>query len=446
MADLVKVFSGFLLLAIGIAVLILNIFYNLREFIIILGLIVGICGLYLIYTSTSNHIISFGNENQVLGKPTSTKDKIKNFDVENFGENININLKKPNQEKTKLEDLGSFSFESLEDSTPYRSYDDEEENEIEDKDSKLVLKVKNPTSKFTDKKYQFTPNYERPLKITRKPTKKEGHSNGFLNIANIPKAKKSEKIEEVLAENGHNSPSDLVYNNDFEDFVNVDHSHDLPNEDEDYGLYNENPLDDANIYGTPFELSNEVLPEETSDDFVRPDSIPKPSPVSDDEIKIDPNNPESLPIPKLLRSYVISSNGRISTQEAFDRLSENAVNEICLITSSLKDLSHNFLENISNIPTKIIIEDIDSTDLSEALILNSITNKNVEIRTMPKLDTINLIVDNDYALIVSDSEEDKDFQYGAVYTDKPSIEDIKTMFNSTWDIAETINRNELATA
>ena len=44
-------------------------------------------------------------------------------------------------------------------------------------------------------------------------------------------------------------------------------------------------------------------------------------------------------------------------------MSANAVNEICLITSSLKDLSHEFLENISNIPTKIIIEDIDTASM-----------------------------------------------------------------------------------
>jgi hypothetical protein len=445
LADLVKVFSGFLLLAMAIAVLILNMFYNLREFIVILGLIVGVCGLYLIITSTSNQIITFGNENQVLGKTTSTKDRIKNLDVEGLSDNININLKRPKFEKTKIEDMDSLNFEDLENSGSYRSYDDYEDSDDED-DSKLVLKVQNPTSKFTDKTYQFTPNYERPLKITRKPTKKEGRSNGLLNISNIPKSKKSEKIEEVLAENGHNSDS-VVYNTDFEDFVNEDHSRELPNNDEDYGFYNDNPLNEANIYGSPFELSNLTDLPENQDKVVSPNTIPDTiTPIKEDEIEIDPNNPESLPIPKLLRSYVISSNGRISTQEAFDKLSANAVNEICLITSSLKDLSHEFLENISNIPTKIIIEDIDTADLSEALILNSIVKKNVEIRTMPKLDTINLIIDDDYALIVSDSEEDKRFQYGAVYTDKTSIDDIRNMFDSTWNIAHAVNSQVLAHA
>ena len=73
-------------------------------------------------------------------------------------------------------------------------------------------------------------------------------------------------------------------------------------------------------------------------------------------------------------------------------------------------------------------------------------NKNIEIRTMPKLNTINLIIDDDYALIVSSSEEFESTQYGAIYTDYDSIDDVKKLFYSTWEFAEKIHSIELMTS
>ncbi len=440
MAELLKVFSGFLLLAMGIAIFILNLFYNFRGFVLIIGGILGIVGLAIILTSGPTKIISFGNDKKVFkGESDSPVDKFKNIEVKGLGENINLNLQKPN-----LDEMDSFKFESLENAQKNIS------NKVNDiynsapsrKNPKAVLKVESNTSEFTDKTYQFTPNYERPLKITRKPAKKQGHKSKLFNISNIPKSDKSKRIEEELA-NGtveKLDPNLYLTNDDLDkgEFIHVDHSQD--------GLYT--PEGDYLGYEEPRVDEKPVMVEETVPDEVIP-NVPVEDlfeDEKDDEIVIDPNNPESIPIPKLLRSYVIGSNGQISTQEAFDQLSTKANHEVCLITTSLKDLSHDFLNNISNIPTKIIIEDMDLSDLSEELVVSSMINQNVEIRTMPKLDTINLIIDEDYALIVSDSEEDKTFQYGAVYNDHESVGDIRTMFDSTWNLAERIHTPEFASA
>ncbi|WP_295721916.1 hypothetical protein [uncultured Methanobrevibacter sp.] len=431
MANYLKVFSGILLLAMGIAILILNYFYKFREFIIVLGMIIAIVGLLIILTSGSTKIISFGNDKRVFReKSKSPADKFKNMEIKGLNNMPN------------LDDIDSFNLGSLENAQKNIS------NKVNDiyksvpskKNPKAVLKVESNTSKFTDKTYQFTPNYERPLKITRKPAKKQGHNTGLFNISNIPKSDKSKVIEEELGKNNlEKLDSNLYLNKDdlsHGEFIHVDHSQDdFYSPEGDYIGYREPVSDDESVVVEDNTLEEEIVPVPVEDLFEDDE---------DGEIVIDPNNPESIPIPKLLRSYVIGSNGKISTQEAFDELSAKANREVCLITTSLKDLSHDFLLNISNIPTKIIIEDMDLSDLSEKLVISSIINKNVEIRTMPKLNTINLIIDNNYALIVSDDEEDENFQYGAVYDDNKSIDDIKNMFDSTWNLAEKIYTPEFA--
>lgn len=319
--------------------------------------------------------------------------------------------------------MPEFNFDSLKNAPEHltNKVDNfyEDTNDASDVMSKAVLKVKPTKSNYTSKTYQFTPNYERPVKVTRRPAKKQ--STGF-DVSKIPESEKAHEIDEELVKTNdeamiynQNSSNYNVPNSD--EFIEV--QHDLNDNDEDYGVYNDFDLDDSEIYGEPFELDNTV-----NDIESKPVSLSKPNKTNDDEIKIDPNNPESLPIPKLLKSYVISPEGRISTQEASEKLSAMAVNNILLITKSLNDMSHKFLDNLSNVYTRIIVEDFDSSDLSTALVISSLIGKNVEIRTMPVLDAINLVIDDSYALIVSDDETNKEFQYGAVYSDKKSISDM----------------------
>ncbi|WP_042708004.1 hypothetical protein [Methanobrevibacter wolinii] len=433
MADLLKVFSGFLLLAMGVAIFILNIFYYLKSFILIIGLILALAGLYLIIKATN--VISIENTKEILNDSTKSNTKLNKLNSKGITDSINFNLDKRN-----VESMPEFNFDSLKNAPEHltNKVDNfyEDTNDASDVMSKAVLKVKPTKSNYTSKTYQFTPNYERPVKVTRRPAKKQ--STGF-DVSKIPESEKAHEIDEELVKTNdeamiynQNSSNYNVPNSD--EFIEV--QHDLNDNDEDYGVYNDFDLDDSEIYGEPFELDNTV-----NDIESKPVSLSKPNKTNDDEIKIDPNNPESLPIPKLLKSYVISPEGRISTQEASEKLSAMAVNNILLITKSLNDMSHKFLDNLSNVYTRIIVEDFDSSDLSTALVISSLIGKNVEIRTMPVLDAINLVIDDSYALIVSDDETNKEFQYGAVYSDKKSISDIKSMFESTWNIAEPVKED-----
>jgi len=433
-ADLLKVFSGFLLLAMGVAIFILNIFYYLKSFILIIGLILALAGLYLIIKATN--VISIENTKEILNDSTKSNTKLNKLNSKGIADSINFNLDKRN-----VESMPEFNFDSLKNAPEHltNKVDNfyEDTNDASDVMSKAVLKVKPTKSNYTSKTYQFTPNYERPVKVTRRPAKKQ--STGF-DVSKIPESEKAHEIDEELVKTNdeamiynQNSSNYNVPNSD--EFIEV--QHDLNDNDEDYGVYNDFDLDDSEIYGEPFELDNTV-----NDIESKPVSLSKPNKTNDDdEIKIDPNNPESLPIPKLLKSYVISPEGRISTQEASEKLSAMAVNNILLITKSLNDMSHKFLDNLSNVYTRIIVEDFDSSDLSTALVISSLIGKNVEIRTMPVLDAINLVIDDSYALIVSDDETNKEFQYGAVYSDKKSISDIKSMFESTWNIAEPVKED-----
>ena len=65
-------------------------------------------------------------------------------------------------------------------------------------------------------------------------------------------------------------------------------------------------------------------------------------------IKIDVNHPESLPVPKLLRSFVVYGDGLITSSEAFDKLATDVNKEIMLEIPSLNDLSDRFFITCSN--------------------------------------------------------------------------------------------------
>ncbi|WP_297982623.1 hypothetical protein [uncultured Methanobrevibacter sp.] len=158
-------------------------------------------------------------------------------------------------------------------------------------------------------------------------------------------------------------------------------------------------------------------------------------------IKIDPNNPESLPIPKLLNSYVICEKGILTSQEAFEEVASHSKEEILLEAPTIKDMGERFLSSIAQIKTRIIIQEFDLEDISYVLLLSSLIKKGVEIKTMPLVNSFNLIGDTSHALLISNSVSEDDFEYGAVYTDKDSVENIKELFNSSWEIAKDLEIN-----
>ena len=163
----------------------------------------------------------------------------------------------------------------------------------------------------------------------------------------------------------------------------------------------------------------------------------------EETIKIDPNNPESIPIPKLLNSYVICEKGILTSQEAFEEVASHSKEEILLEAPTIKDMGDRFLSNLSKIKSRVIIEEFDLEDLSYVLLLSSLIRKGVEIKTLPSVDSFNLIGDTSHALIISNSIDEDDFEYGAVYDDEESVENIKKLFESSWELANDLNINAI---
>lgn len=187
----------------------------------------------------------------------------------------------------------------------------------------------------------------------------------------------------------------------------------------------------------PIDESIAELPEEESISKEGLDNIIPDS--SDNTIQIDPNNPESLPIPKLLNSYVICEKGILTSQEAFEEVASHSKEEILLEAPTIKDMGERFLSSIAEIKTRVIIQEFDLEDISYVLLLSSLIKKGVEIKTLPIVNSFNLIGDTSHALLISNSVDEEDFEYGAVYTDEPSIENIKELFESSWKIANDLD-------
>jgi hypothetical protein len=234
-----------------------------------------------------------------------------------------------------------------------------------------------------DKQLTFTPHYGKPLKVTRAPKRRE--EDYF-----------SEEIPEFVVET-------------------TDKSNEIQR-----ALAQEEP-----IIEPVRDIQTEVAPEV----------------AANRDIKIDINHPESLPVPKSLKSYVISEGRVMSSQEAFDDLAINVNKEIMLEIPSLTDLSDRFLSHVPTIYSRVIIDEFDISDMSYMFLISSLLKQGVHIKTVPKVHTINLITDDSHAMIIS--EGSNDMEYGAIYNDRNSISNIRADFEKTWSIASNLDENIL---
>ena len=163
-------------------------------------------------------------------------------------------------------------------------------------------------------------------------------------------------------------------------------------------------------------------------------TLPRPTSVS--------SVAESLPIPKLLNSYVICDRGILTSQEAFEEVAKHSKEELLLEVQSINDLTDSFLSSLTNVKSRVIIQDVDLDDSNYKDLLSSLMEKGVEIRTLSSIDSFNLISDDSYALLISNAVDEDSVEYGAVYNDADSISNIKSLFESSWQIAKSIELNE----
>ena len=384
MGNTIKLVSGFILFVIGILIAYETSVYNLLDILLIVGLIISIVGIILIISyfveynadRTTNMIKEFLKSNEGNGPSLGRSERKSN--------NVNGPLK-------VRRDFNEYEDEDYQDLVldDYEEYDTSQflREDYED-NPKAVLNVvpQEEISVDFDKQLNFTPHYDKPLKVTRTPKKRQ---DDYF-------------VEEIPQFNVENDKSNEI--------IRV--------------LSQEPPAVEENSIDTVTQVAPEIAGER--------------------DIKIDINNPESLPVPKLLKSYVISDKGLVTSKEAFDELAINVNKEIMLEIPSLNDLSDRFLSHVPTIYSRVIIDEFDVSDMSYMFLISSLIKQGVHIKTVPKVHTVNLITDDSHAMIISEGQND--FEYGAIYEDRNSISNIRADFEKTWNIASNLDENVIISA
>ena len=381
----IKLVSGIILLVIGALIAYETMAYNLIDILLIVGLIIAIVGFILLvsYFVESNAERTTNKIKEFIESREGNGPSFGTFDRKSNKNSSNGPLKV----RKEYNEYDGSEFKELEvDDTPSSdgSYfnDDYEYDE-----SKAVLNVvPQPEAEVDfDKELDFTPHYGKPLKVTRAPKRRtEDYFAEEVPEFVVESTDKSNEIQRALAE-------------------------------------------EAPALEPVRNIPAEVAPE-----------------MPAREIKIDVNNPESLPVPKSLNSYVISDQGVLTSSEAFENLAIHVNKEIMLEIPSLNDLSDRFLSHVPTIYSRVIINEFDVSDMSYMFLISSLLKQGVHIKTVPKVHSINLITDDSYAMIISEGKDE--MEYGAIYNDRNSISNIRADFEKTWNIASNLDENILMSA
>ena len=388
MGNTIKLVSGFILFVIGALIAYETMAYNLLDILLVVGVIISIVGIVLAFSyfldssadRTTNKIKEFLESNEI------NSGSFNGFDRRSSNQNGPLKVRQ-NYEDYGYDDGGEYEYEG-----GYEEFDADDfetpsprsflRSTVEDNPKAVLNVASQPETEVNfDNQLDFTPHYDKPIKVTRAPKRRE--QDYF--VEEIPpfvveETDKTNEIKRVLSE---------------EPIVS--------------------------------EVS-EVIPE-----------IQDLNPPRD--IKIDVNNPESLPIPKSLNSFVVYNGGLVTSKEAFDQLAVNVNKEIMLEIPSLNDLSDRFLSHVPTIYSRVIIDEFDVSDMSYMFLISSLLKQGVHIRTVPKVHTVNLITDDSHAMIISEGQND--LEYGAIYDDRNSISNIRSDFEKTWSIASNLDENIL---
>ena len=382
MENTIKLVSGFILFVIGVLIAYETAVYNLIDILLVVGLIISIVGIILIvsYFVDSNADRTTNKIKEFLESREGNGRSFVSFDRESSKSKSNGPLKV----RKEYNDYDDSQFDEIIVDQQQDSFDGSyfnDDYDSADAESKAVLNVvpQEESEVSFDNQLDFTPYYGKPLKVTRAPKRREG--SYFVDESPqfvVDTADKSDEIQRALAE--------------------------------------EPVIEPINDIQTP------VAPE-----------------VPAREIKIDVNNPESLPVPKSLNSYVLSDNGVLTSDEAFDNLAVNVSKEIMLEIPSLNDLSDRFLSHVPTIYSRVIINEFDVSDMSYMFLISSLLKQGVHIKTVPKVHSTNLITDDSYAMIISEGKDN--MEYGAIYNDRNSISNIRADFERTWNIASNLDES-----
>ena len=373
-----KLVSGFILFVVGVLIAYETIVYNLIDILLFVGFIIAIIGIILIIS----HFVDSNAD--------KTTNAIKEFiDSRDFNSSalnrFEGKSKKSNQPLSLRREFNEYEDTDY-DELILEDYEESPGDYFErsgEYNPKAVLNVVDREEKqVADRQLDFTPTYEKPIKVTRVPKKRE--EDYFVDDVPefVVETDKSEEIRRALSQE---------------------------------------PIEPVTETKQPVQ------------------ELQKPR-----DIKIDINDPESLPVPKSLNSYIISDAGLVTSQDAFDQLAIHVNKEIMLEIPSLNDLSDRFLSHVPTIYSRVIIDEFDISDMSYTFLISSLLKQGVHIKTVPKVHTINLITDDSHAMIISDGQNG--VEYGAIYDDRNSISNIRADFEKTWNIASNLDESILVSS
>ena len=395
MNNTIKLVSGFILLVVGILLAYETVIYNFIDILLIVGLIVAIVGIIL--------IVSYFVDSSASRTSNMIKELLESRDREGssfLGSNKKDTNEGPLKVRRDYKEYDDELNDELEiDETSSELYDTEYLNShksgfsssLEDNPKAVLTSVpQNEEEEILEKQLEFYPNYGKPLKVTRSP-KRRSFNDEVPEVIVEPVVDNTETIQQALSE-------------------------------------------DESV----------IVPVSEDDSLVSP-SLRHPTRVEPEvparDIKIDVNNPESLPIPESLNSYILSDDGVLTSRDAFENLAVNVHKEFMLEIPSLNVLSDRFLSHVPTSYSRIIINEFDTSDMSYMFLVSSLLKQGVHIKTVPKVHATNLITDDSYAMIISDGNDN--MEYGAIYNDRNSISSIRADFEKTWNIASNLDESVL---
>ena len=336
----IKLVSGFILFVIGVLLAYETIVYNLIDLLLIVGLLISIVGIIMM-VSYFVDLNADRTTNMIKEFIESKESNSSSFrGLERKSKEKNARPLKVRKEFNDYEDDVEFD-EIIVDDYPDTSTSRFFGSSFEDNPKAVLNVVPHEEQEVSfDNELTFTPYYGKPVKVTRAPRRRDDE----YYVDEVP---------EFIVEPTHNS-------------------NEIQN-----ALAEDSPLPEPVLH-TPTKIEPEV-------------------PARD--IKIDINDPESLPVPKSLNSYVISDSGVLTSKEAFDDLAVNVHKEIMLEIPSLNDLSDRVLSHVPTIYSRVIINEFDVSDVSYMFLISSLLKQGVHIKTVPRVHAINLITDDSHAMI-----------------------------------------------
>ncbi len=213
MGSLIKFVSGIILFVIGFLIAYESTLYSFLSMLLFVGFLMCIAGVILIIS----YFVDLNAEktSNIIKNLLDSKDSDSSVLKKSANGDNDFNNNGPLIMREKSDDDYDYGA-NIDDSGLWEYYESEKNNELTPKqffsspdidESKAVLNVVREEEKEVDldKKLEFTPNYDKPIKVTRKPKKRSGkeipleisQNNEKVVVDKTEEIKKALNIEDV---------------------------------------------------------------------------------------------------------------------------------------------------------------------------------------------------------------------------------------------------------